>query len=352
MILLKRQHYLDLSLDDKTSIMDRLQKAIELEHATLPLYLYALYSLDTSKNGDIAEILQSVAIEEMLHLTLAANVLNALGGSPSLDGPDFIPTYPGQLPGGVDAGTKFQLSPFTIVPDELTKMSQLDYFLEIERPEDPIEIRADLLAKSAGSEDSMTIGEFYTGIIDDIKKNLTDADFTHNPSRQIGPDQMDHCIEVKDVDSAIEALTIIIDQGEGTSSDPHEVFGDDWAHYYRYMQIKKGRKLVSAPGQTPPYSYSGDPIVLDPSGVYPVLVNPNASEYTPTQLRANNAFNYTYTSLLKSLHDTLNGQPDLLDAAIGLMMSLKQQAKDMMSGGADGNTFTGPTFEYQPTLPA
>ena len=40
------------------------------------------------------EIIHSVFIEEMLHLTLAANILNAVGGSPNLDYPGIMPSYP------------------------------------------------------------------------------------------------------------------------------------------------------------------------------------------------------------------------------------------------------------------
>jgi hypothetical protein len=345
MILLNRQLALDLAQGGTQAVMNSLQSAILLEHSTIPLYLYALYSLDESKNGDIAEIIQSVAIEEMLHLTLASNVLNALGGSPVLDTPQAIPTFPGPLPGGVEAGTSFQLSPFT--------MDQLEAFLEIERPEDPLDIPLILHAALPGADgaqdEPITIGQFYMQIIAEINK-LDDSAFSSTPRNQIGPDDMDNCVIVTDKASAVQALTVIIDQGEGTSATASEVFGTDWAHYYRYQQIQKGKKLVAAPGQTPPFTFSGDSIVLDPTGVYAVPINPNASNYSAVQQRANNEFNYTYTNLLKSLHDTLNGQPDKLNAAIGLMMSLKQQAKDMMSGGSDGQTFTGPTFTYQITL--
>jgi len=37
-----------------------LQQAIELEHATLPTYLYALYSIKPGKNQNIASLLLSV----------------------------------------------------------------------------------------------------------------------------------------------------------------------------------------------------------------------------------------------------------------------------------------------------
>jgi hypothetical protein len=46
-----------------------------------------------------------------------------------------------------------------------------------------------------------------------------------------------------------------------------------------------------------------------------------------------------------------NGHPDQFNPAIGLMMSLKSQAKAMMSGNPDPKVITGPTFEYQPTNP-
>ncbi len=58
--------------------------AIKLEHATIPPYLTALYSIkpDPRKsNHDSYNIIRAVAVEEMLHLTLAANLLNAVGES-------------------------------------------------------------------------------------------------------------------------------------------------------------------------------------------------------------------------------------------------------------------------------
>ena len=64
-----------------------LQWAIELEHATIPPYLCALYSIKPGKNTDAAAAITSVFVEEMLHLTLAANVLNAIGGAPVIDAP-------------------------------------------------------------------------------------------------------------------------------------------------------------------------------------------------------------------------------------------------------------------------
>ncbi len=74
-------------IDDVASLQEHLQSAIELEHTTLPPYLCALYSLDRERNAAAAEALLSVFVEEMLHLALAANLLNAVGGRPRLDPP-------------------------------------------------------------------------------------------------------------------------------------------------------------------------------------------------------------------------------------------------------------------------
>src|ERR1700732_4423538 len=114
MIHLKAQLSVDLKAGGKEAVTTALQRALELEHSTIPPYLYALYSLDENKNGAIAKIIQSVVLEEMLHMTLVCNILNALEGRPVIDNPKFIPTYPGPLPGGIEAGLTVGLAPFSI----------------------------------------------------------------------------------------------------------------------------------------------------------------------------------------------------------------------------------------------
>ena len=56
---------------------ESLQSAIVLELATIPPYLTAYFSLKPGENTEVADLVRSVVIEEMLHLTIAANVLNA-----------------------------------------------------------------------------------------------------------------------------------------------------------------------------------------------------------------------------------------------------------------------------------
>jgi hypothetical protein len=52
--------------------------------------------------------------------------------------------------------------------------------------------------------------------------------------------------------------------------------------------------------------------------------------------------------LLNALHYTFSGQPEKLDAAIGLMFDLRVQAVALMQtdAGDDSGLTVGPSFEY------
>ena len=356
MIRLKPALSAALSTGDQDAVLTALQQAIELEHATIPTYLYALYSIVPGKNVAIAEIIQSVVVEEMLHLALVSNVLNALGGSPVLDTPHFIPSYPGPLPGAVEAELIVPLEPLS-----LTLVTEV--FMVIEQPEDPLDfpVRASL----ADAEAPLTIGQFYRQIKDTIVA-LGDSAFVPGPRNQIGPDQMDQAVVVTDVVTAGQAIDTIIEQGEGTLTQPLEVAGRGYAHYYRFAEIANGGLLMPNPDagpDTPPddryfYDRVNHPVPFDAAGVYAVPKNPKVNGTTPPTYPpgsvgqiANDNFNYTYTGLLKVLHQTLNGRPEQLDTAIGMMMSLRQQAMDMASGTNTSNKNIGASFEYQPVNP-
>src|SRR5215212_9757329 len=107
------------------SLREHLQWAIELEHFTIPPYLCALYSLDPDRNPDAVEVVVSVLVEEMLHLTLAANLLNAVGGRPEIDTPRMLLPYPRCLPHS-DGSFEVPLARFS--PESL------EVFLKIELP--------------------------------------------------------------------------------------------------------------------------------------------------------------------------------------------------------------------------
>src|SRR3954468_5147539 len=88
-------------------LKQQLQTALELEHSTIPPYLCALYSIKAGTNLMAVEIIKSVVLEEMLHMIMVANLLNAIGGAPKIGEDEtsqkgkFIPEYPTSLPGNV-----------------------------------------------------------------------------------------------------------------------------------------------------------------------------------------------------------------------------------------------------------
>ena len=338
-------------LDTPAGIQQALQTAVQLEHATIPPYLYALYSLVPGKNDAIGKLIRSVVFEEMAHMTLACNILNATGGAPVIDRPGFIPTYPGPLPGGVESGLSVGLEAFS-------KTVVKNVFMEIEEPEKPIEFPDPTLELAA-----TTIGMFYTSLSDAIGE-AGESLFPTNPANPqvTGAFARLGVQAVTNVATAQNAIQTIIDQGEGTAQDPMDsVDGEsEPAHYYRFAEIWHGHELeaTGAPPTAPVeerYAYTGAEIPFDPDGVQPVRANPTEETLplapgVPNPKFACQTFNYTYTALLKSLHTTFNGDPSALTLAVGLMESLKEQAIALMAIPLGDGTNAGPSFEYTPVL--
>src|SRR5262245_34291380 len=271
MILLKPE--VAANLDGTLPGLHRaLQHAIELEHATLPTYLYALYSLKPDANRRIANLVLSVIMEEMLHMALACNLLNAVGGHPVIDKPDFIPVYPGPLPGGVESNLQVPLGPFSLTLVE-------HVFMVIEEPEDPLHFP---IKAAAEAKPQLTIGQFYERIKQTIvdlskKENIFTGDASYQLTKGFPSSEL---IAVDDVATASAAITTIVEQGEGTHTSPLDPQHKP-AHYYRYSEILYGKALV--PNKTPPpdFAYAGEPIPFDSNGVYPVVTNPALIGYAP-----------------------------------------------------------------------
>ncbi|HYO50795.1 MAG TPA: ferritin-like protein [Chloroflexia bacterium] len=347
--MIKIRPELVAALDTGDGLQAALQQAVMLEHATIPAYLYAMYSIKTGSNSAIENLISSVVIEEMLHMALACNILNAIGGSPVIDMPGFIPDYPSPLPGSVDEGLIVPLAPFSL---DLVK----NVFMEIEEPEDPLDFPVGAVA---APPTFITIGMFYNMIKEKLKL-AGPGIWVGDQSKQVTDLNMPDLTEVYDFDTAAAAIDLIVEQGEGTTTDPMEPDSNtEPAHYYRYAEIYYGKTLIANPNPPPnptpeqKYIYGGAPIPFDPTGVYPTVENPKAANYPPgSKARyACDTFNYTYTSLLKSLHSTFNGNRNQLGTAVGLMESLKEQVVDLMAIDL-GNGFTaGPSFEYQPVNP-
>lgn len=138
--------------ESKERLKDDLLTAIHIELATIPIYLYTYYSIARKPPdapwtnisdlqfyaGKAGALIMSVAVEEMLHMSLASNIYFALFNEPpELYG--MSPAYfPAQLPyhnpvgpPGPDGSTQ------VAIPLSKLSFEQLWHFLQIEYPDKP-----------------------------------------------------------------------------------------------------------------------------------------------------------------------------------------------------------------------
>jgi CDGSH-type Zn-finger protein len=327
------------------SLREHLQWAIELEHATLPPYLCALYSLDRERNPEAVQVVGSVFAEEMLHLALAANILNAVGGQPRLDAPHLLPPHPRPLPHG-DRSLELSLAPFG--PEAL------ETFLRVERPAPP--------SAPAESDRYETIGQFYDAVEQGLRSlcaRLGEQDvFCGDPARQVGNAHFRYgggrLIVVDCLASALAALEEIVEQGEGTArgevwdgdEDMFHPDRDEVAHYFRFQELRLGRRYQR--GDTPRSGPTGEAVVVDWEGVRPMRRNPRLTDHPEGHsIRvAQEEFNHTYCAVLHLLEQAFNGSPRMLAVATGTMYALKAQAEALMQMPEDDGRTAGPTFDY------
>jgi len=323
------------------------QKAIELEHSTIPPYLAAFFSLKLGTNDLVAGIIRSVVMEEMLHMSIASNLMIAIGGSPQINRPGFVPKYPGPLPMNIGDGLIVPLEKCSV---ELVK----NVFMVIEQPENPIDIpvRALESAESAGPE-FHTIGEFYAALdkkLQEMGQPAFQGDFGREmiDNTWFPPDQL---FRITGPESASAAIALIVEQGEGTPTSPLDP-EDEPAHYYRFQQIVKGRRLERDP-VTGGFVFGGAPVRIDERNVWNMQPNgdPDTLPQNSRARRASVQFAYGYTSLLNALHQTFNGQPAMIRDAMGLMYQLRLAAQDVLSTPLpdDPTMATGLCFRWQPT---
>jgi len=239
---------------------EAIQQAIEIEIATIPVYLYTYYTLrrvpdqdaisgalvqELTAKGmsrpdafDVAKDLSaqimvyankaganimSVVMEEMLHMALSSNLKQALVGPPELTGRSPS-SYPAVLPGH-EPPFDINLAPFSL--------DQLMTFLKIESPA-PLPLAPEVLKAIPYK----TIGDFYRM----IEKCVDDNDLTYDADRpQLVPGQRYYApnmidtvyydkyhkpqyvdaddsgdlVHVVDRASANKAIDQIVEQGEG-----------------------------------------------------------------------------------------------------------------------------------------
>jgi len=352
---------------DRAELCDLLQQALMLELSTIPPYATACYSIleqgqyDRSEpvivNAEPIEVIRQVMVEEMLHMVLVANVLNAIGGAPKVNDASQLPTYPCALLGG--KGPTVRLRRFS--PE------QVKSFREVERaPDCPV---------CAEHGDYHTIGGFYLY----IRKRLEEACAEHGAEAifigekvlQISNDDYygagGHVIEVKGSPEkrharALKAIREIMEEGEGAAlggraGDHDPIPGpehrEDIAHYFKFNEILHSRYYQPDDriGEPP----SGGDLIVDWSAVSPMRDDPKAGDYADMpEIRAlSEQFDAAWSDLLDELNAAFNGEKHRLRAAIPLMYRIKDQAQRLMRvplPGGSGET-AGPTWTYRRKRP-
>ncbi|HEY7068545.1 MAG TPA: ferritin-like protein, partial [Acidimicrobiales bacterium] len=228
-----------------------LAEAMQLEHMIMCQYLFAEFSLkDGTDEGLTAEQaaavdrwrakLRGIAIEEMLHMSLVANVKSSLGISPALGRPNFP-----QLTGYFPTAVQLDLLPFG---DQA-----LDHFLFLERPEgmhrdDATEFVPTVAARDAvdahellpRGQEFETVGHLYRGIAEGMRTLASrfgeHALFVGSPRAQATPELFGgwpQVVPVTDLDSALAAVEEIIEQGEGAQGAWED------AHYGRFLSVRQ-----------------------------------------------------------------------------------------------------------------
>ncbi len=345
------------------------QLAISLELSTIPVYLCGLFTLKQTGagqvNANVAEILQSVVDEEMLHMCIAANTMIALGGTPAMNTATTVPHYPGPLPGDTDDGLIVGLLPFSVNAAVLNTYMRIEEPDVIVEPSGPDRIPlAPAPPPPPGQFES--IGDFYRAIIVQLQKLPQNA---INPD-PASPSQKNQVVNVfyttppqpaaiTDIPSAVAALNIIVDQGEGSSAGPEEVDPVDpnetVAHFYRFAEIVMGQLIVVS-GDT--YEFSGSPVTFDdsPAGVYAMFPNPTLaamqSLLSASDFQICQNFSAAYTALLDALNGVFNGNPQgIQDVINNNMFPLATAASNVLAIPAGSTGYTaGLCFEiFRPT---
>jgi hypothetical protein len=333
-----------------------LYAAMQLEHATIPPYLTALYSIHPGTNSDAFHVIRVVAVEEMLHLTLAANVLNATGGTPDLTQPDFIPRFPATLPDG-EEDFRVDLQPFS--------KAAVEMFTKIERPAEAPKEEHRVRSKphrehhnlaATPSEPGMSfysIGEFYEEIrrgLEHLQDELgADALFTGDPARQVTPEYYysggGEVVPVTDIESAREAIRLIGEQGEGLGGGIYDE-ESELAHYYRFKQLMHEAYYQQGDERDQP---TGPPLEVDWDAAYPIKQNARLEDYEEgSELKeAALEFNRGYAEFMGLLTNAYTGRPELLTEAVVEMFGLKERMCSLIRNplaGEDG-VHAAPTFE-------
>ncbi|WP_260598811.1 ferritin-like domain-containing protein [Sphingomonas endolithica] len=267
----------DIVLGTREQLLHLLAEAAEIEHTLMCSYLYAAFSLKRAGEAGVSpaqgavlerwrKTIIAVAVEEMGHLVIVANLTVAVGGRPHFARPNF-PISPDYFP----ACVAVRLTAFDA--------ETLEHFIFLERPQgvegqdgDSFE-QQDYSRDQAriglmpSAQDYATIGHLYEA----IRANLValerqlggDMLFLGDAGAQVGRDVIDleGVIPILDLEGATEAIDVVIEQGEGSSTEQEE------SHYRHFLAIRDelAEMTRNDPGFAPAWPVADSPVLRRPA---------------------------------------------------------------------------------------
>jgi hypothetical protein len=341
-----------------------LAEAAQLEHGIMCQYLYAAFSLKAGVDeGVTAEQLEAIerwraavvdiAIQEMLHLALVANLMSAIGAAPTFTRANF-PRASDYFPPGV----QLKLTPFG--------EPALTHFLYLERPEGMERVDAEGFVPAKPpmvpvtpqedfprSQEYATVGHLYRGIAAGLRhlaERLGERRLFAGPPRAQATPEAFHwpdLVAVTDLASALRAVDEIIEQGEGARGD--------WqtAHYGRFLHVFEEHAAMRAadPGFDPARpvlpAFTSQP--FDIAEPQPLIADPTTGAVA-------DIFNMGYEVLLQTLtryfthtDETPEQLATLVSTALGLMAGVLRPLGDALTrlpvGPEHPGRTAGPTFQ-------
>lgn len=359
-----------VDVDSVQDLKNAIQVAIEIEIATIPPYLAALYSLK-QQEGYVFDAIHRVIYQEMRHYGLACNLLLAIGGTPKTITKETLAPYPKELPYGLGDGLPISIRKLTHglrdgEGDDESALRQIETFMAIEKPDFmrvPRLVNGNYVVDSE-SKPEMTpnsIGELYADILTALT-NLTENGSISfgNEELQVanGPTAHVPVFAITSLELAKKAIDIICSEGEGATDadDGLNPFTSDAdsipAHYFVFSEMYYGRRIeaqVDEFGVSKGFSYTGEEIRTTELKTYDMVDNPslkNIPRDSDAFTVANN-FAQKWYQLLQSLHITFTTDKSAIGKAVRLMGECREAALETMKTElpCSDEKMVGPPFE-------
>lgn len=334
-------------MDTLSDLRQALQKAIQLELSTLPPYLYAAFTLRDGSNEAARRRISSIVGEEMTHMALACNVLNAVGGTPVVAKASMVPVYPGPLPYdiGGDGGEPFRVSLLPFSPEAMAQA------MHIEEPEDPL-VFPEAVAARGLEPTYQTIGQFYAALDQALGRLPADA-WSTSPRNQLTdhPFFAGELFPVNDYGTASQAIQRIVSEGEGNTKSPLD-FEGQVAHYYRFEEIRRDQVLQKDTSVPEGFSW-GERLGVDWSAVVPAIADPGELDFSgdPPAQAAQDECDRAFTAVLQEIDRAVNGELGRLGNAVRAMFDLRLAARTALATPLlRSDKSAGPAFRFRADL--